>query len=102
MSRSETNVSSYERRNKNILPIYKVRRGFVRAFIDRTGTPGDLQKVPNLTILLKEEFMYWFYQILIGVGLLFIGFAVYQVVSVGSMSDEDREKWGHGPKGQGR
>jgi len=46
--------------------------------------------------------MYWFYQILIGVGLLFIGFAVYQVVSVGSMSDEDREKWGHGPKGQGR
>ena len=29
-------------------------------------------------------------------------FILYTVVKAGSMSDSDREKIGHGPKGQGR
>jgi len=46
--------------------------------------------------------MHWFYQILTGGVLILIGVALYQIVRVGSMSDEDRDYYGHGPKGQGR
>lgn len=43
-----------------------------------------------------------FFQIVIGLFLVFIGIALYLIVRVGSKSDEDREADGHGPKGQGR
>ena len=43
-----------------------------------------------------------FFQIVIGLFLVFIGIALFLIVRVGSMSDEDREANGHGPKGQGR
>jgi flagellar biogenesis protein FliO len=39
-----------------------------------------------------------FLQIVFGLLLLFIGIAMYMVVKVGSMSDEERESVGHGPK----
>lgn len=43
------------------------------------------------------------FQIVIGVLITFaLFFAVWAVVHVEQMSDEDREAIGHGPKGQGR
>lgn len=34
--------------------------------------------------------------------LAFITWALMEVVKVQSMSDEERKKYGHGPKGQGK
>ena len=42
------------------------------------------------------------FKIAIGLFLIFLGWGIYLIVKVGSMSDEDRESYGFGPKGQGR
>lgn len=41
-------------------------------------------------------------KVLIGLFFLVWGLSLIQIVRVGSMSDADREDYGHGPKGQGR
>lgn len=38
--------------------------------------------------------------VLIGLVFMIIGIGLFLVVEVNSMSDKERAKWGHGPKGQ--
>jgi len=43
-----------------------------------------------------------FLNIIIGLIVVLIGVSIYLIARIGSMSDEDRRSYGHGPKGQGR
>lgn len=78
--------------------IRKVGQGLRQSFIDRSGTPGDPHNVPDFS----GGAMGTFFQVVVGVVVVFIGVGLYMVVKVGAMSDSERETVGHGPKGQGR
>lgn len=66
--------------------------------ISESGTDPDGENRPPVGRYKEDGMQAFLMTLVVLAGLLIL----FTVVKAGSMSDSDREKIGHGPKGQGR